>query len=123
MRNLGAVRDFALRSGDTPDLIIPIRNTNDEPAAFVAPRLIWILSTKPEPVAADVLVVKDTADGSARISIVDGVWTAVAPLLIADTDHLTPGRYFHAARVLDGPLSFTVLTGVAKIEGSIPIPA
>jgi hypothetical protein len=39
-----------------------------------------------------------------------------------DTETLTPGRYFHAARIVDGASTWTIVKGVALIEGSIPIP-
>ena len=120
---MSATRDITITSGDTIDIVVPIRDENGDPATLSSPQIVWMLATKPEPAQAEIKVTKSSGVvGGATIAEVDGVWTGTITLEAVDTETLTPGRYFHAARIVDGGFTWTVVKGVALIEGSIPIP-
>lgn len=118
------LQDFKMSSGDTLELEIEVSGPKGAAIVLTDPFVVWMLTTAPEPTEGEIKITKDSrVVGQASIAPGDaGKWIARIYILHSDSEELKPGLYYHFLRVVDASGRYTVMSGKARLDGSIPVP-
>jgi hypothetical protein len=114
-------QDFAATLGDTVLLDYTFTEADGTPLNLTSATVVWQLSWGP---ASLPLVVKSSS-AAAGIAVINAAAGKVeVTLATTDTAALTPGRYYHEAKVIDalGDVT-TVAIGAATLTAGLAVPS